>query len=175
MNKYKYLISLALLCSNLLQANEFKSKKIEKYLGSCSIAGYSSKAHLTYVSENGHHDGYSNKGVIIEFSNEQGNLEWLTKGIKTISLTGPESDIKIKDKWNGFKLSKTKSYLGGSKGELKLNKVKKNGAIKYEYKCYQNSDCGPVKLKLYECELNFNIIKISRAWREMVYVTPGIK
>ena len=109
-----------------------KVEKIEKYMGSCEIVDYDVRAHLTYVSETGYQDGYSNKGVIVEFSNEKGKLVQLSTEIKRLTLTGFEKEVKIKNRWNKFTVDKDRNRFGGSDGEIKIHKIKLHFEKKFQ-------------------------------------------
>lgn len=152
-------VMLSLLTIQVIGSEVSTATKIEKYLGSCEIVNSSYIAHLTYVSESGYEDGYSNKGVIVEFTNNKGVLVPLTEKISRIALSGFENEVKIKNKWNKFTLEKDGNMFGGAEGELKINKIKKTGKIDYEYKCYRGSSCGEyeVEMKLINCKLDLKL------------------
>lgn len=137
-----------------------KVEKVEKYMGSCELKNHHVTAHLTYVSETGYEDGYSHKGIIVEFGDEKGKLVRLTDQVKRLSITGFENEVKIKNRWNKFTVDKNKNLFGGSEGEIKIRKARKSGTIEFEYKCYQQ---GPncveyeIELELKNCKLDYTL------------------
>lgn len=150
---------LSLLTIQVIGSEVSKVEKIEKYLGQCEIVGYSTRAHLTYISETGYEDGFSNTGVIVEFTNEKGNLVSLTDKISRMSIAGFKKEVKFKNKWNKFEVEKDGNMFGGTEGYVAIDKVKKSGKISYEYKCFQGSNCGEYKIKLAltKCDLDFTL------------------
>ena len=136
-----------------------KVEKIEKYMGSCEIVNSALMAHLTYISETGYDDGYSNKGVIVEFANEKGWLVSWDKNVKRLAFSGFEKEVKTKNRMTRFSVEKDGNLFGGAEGELKIHKVKKTGSIDYEYKCYRGENCGEyeVELKLKNCRVDFKL------------------
>lgn len=150
---------LSLLTIQVIGSEINNVEKIEKYMGSCEVIDSNFRAHITYVSETGYDDGYSNKGVIVEFTNEKGNLIPLTDKISRIALSGFANEVKIKNKWNKFNVEKDGNMFGGAEGEISIHKVKKTGSIDYEYKCYNGANCGEyeAKLKLKNCDLKFKL------------------
>lgn len=152
----KEFISMALLLASFtVGASEVV--KIEKYMGSCEIKDSDLKAHFTYISETGYEDGYSNKGVQIEFADNEGYLTKLNSKVKMLDLSGFVKEVKVKNAWNKFEVEKNGNLFGGVAGELSINKIRNSGEITYEYKCYSGTNCGEyeVELEFKDCKLNY--------------------
>ncbi len=131
--------------------------KVDKYMGSCEIKDSKLKAHFSYISETGYKDGYSNKGLRIQFADNEGYLTRLTKEIKILDLTGFEKDVKVKNSGYKFQVEKSGNLFGGVAAEIKISKIRKSGKISYEYKCYAGSNCGEyqVDLEFLKCDLDY--------------------
>ncbi|MFT6070489.1 MAG: hypothetical protein ACJAT2_003562 [Bacteriovoracaceae bacterium] len=149
------ILSALLLLSLNLSAEDIV--KVDKYMGSCEIEDSKLKAHFSYISETGYLDGYSNKGIRIQFADAEGYLTRLSHEVKILDLTGFEKDVKVKNSWNKFEVEKSGNLFGGVAAELKLSKIRKSGKINYEYKCYSGSKCGEyhVDLEFYGCDLDY--------------------
>lgn len=153
--KGQLILSLMLLTSFSLSAEVIV--KIDKYMGSCEIKNSPLKAHFTYISETGYEDGFSNKGLRVQFADKDGYLTKLSKNIKILDLTGFIKDVEVKNSWNKFEVEKSGNRFGGVAAELKIYKIKKSGKISYEYKCFSGTKCGEytVDLEFKNCDLDY--------------------
>jgi hypothetical protein len=148
-------LSLMLFASFSLSAEVIV--KIDKYMGACEIKNSKLKAHFTYISETGYEDGFSNKGLRIQFADKDGYLTKLNKDIKILDLTGFQKDVEVKNSWNKFQVEKSGNRFGGVAAEIKIYKIKKSGKISYEYKCFSGTNCGEysVELEFNSCNLDY--------------------
>jgi hypothetical protein len=131
--------------------------QIENYMGSCEIKDSALNAHFTYILETGYEDGYSNKGIQIQFADKHDYLTSLNSEVQILNLSGFEDEVKIKNSWNKLQVEKSGNLFGGVVGELKIYKIKKSGKIEYQYKCYSGSNCGEyeVELEFKNCDLEY--------------------